>query len=258
MTVPVTLSRFRLDGKVAVVTGVGPTNGRSISLALAEAGADVCVVARSSTVIEETAHLIEEMGRRALPVRADMTDSVAVDAMAARVAAELGSIDVLCNHSGTGAEGYYGPMLEISDEAWERTLRQTLTSVMQCTRAVAKVMVDRGGGGSIINTSSVASVMTPRDVTAYAVAKAAVNHYTRCMAVELALYSIRVNAILLGTFENAGPKLPEDFRNWWLDAVPMRRWGRADEVAPAVLYLASDASSFVTGELLRISGGIGI
>ena len=247
------MSKFRLEGKVAIVTGVGQVNGKHIGLALAEAGADVCLVARTRPVIDETASEIEAMGRRALPLTADVTDSKQADGVAAEARAKLGRIDILCNHVGGG--GRECPILATSDGDWHDAFLGNLYSMFYCTRAVGRVMVDQRQGGSIINTSSVASSWTPPNRTAYSVAKAAVNQFTRCMANELGPHGIRVNSIMLGAFENAGPKIAPWLAESIVTTTPLGRFGRKDEAAPAVVYLASEASSFVTGVILRVSGG---
>lgn len=245
------LSRFRLDGKVAIVTGVGPAMGRDFALALAEAGADVCVSARSRAVIDDVAAEIEAMGRRALALTVDATSSAEIDAMVARTVEELGRLDVMCNHVGSGAPKL--TLLETSDEEWEASLALTLNSVVYGTRAAARAMIAQGQGGAIVNTSSICSVGMVPNMVGYSTAKAAVNHFTRFMAVELAPHGIRVNALLPGTFavQNVAPEVKS-----WLDSVtPMGRPGAPEEIAPALLYLASDASSYVTGETLVLAGG---
>jgi NAD(P)-dependent dehydrogenase (short-subunit alcohol dehydrogenase family) len=256
------LESFRLDGKVAIVTGVGPTNGRHFALAMAEAGADVCLVARSTTYTESLAEELRAMGRRTLVVACDVTDSAQVDKMVARARDELGRVDILFNHAGGGDTSRgMRTVLDSDDQDWRSILTANLDSVFFCTRAAARVMVEQGWGGSIINTSSTASRTTTPKLTAYSTAKAGVNQFTRCMAVELAPHDIRVNAIMLGTYENQGPHLDmvrPGFHDWWLAETPMHRFGKACEAAAAGLYLASDASSFVTGVVLPVAGGIAL
>jgi NAD(P)-dependent dehydrogenase (short-subunit alcohol dehydrogenase family) len=254
-----TSQSFRLDGRVAVIAGVGETNSRHMALALAEAGADIALVARSAGVIEALADEIRALGRRAMPIQADLTDSVQVDAMVERVRHEHGRIDILFNHA--GGSRAIKPLIEVTDDEWRSDLSANLDTVFFATRSVARVMIEQGWGGSIINTSSTASRLTPPNVAPLAIAKAAVNHFTRCAAAELAPHQIRVNAILLGTFENAGPymnQISPGLGDWWLQETPMRRWGQPWESAGAALYLASEASSYVTGSILSVTGGIGV
>ncbi|MBV9995650.1 MAG: SDR family oxidoreductase [Caulobacteraceae bacterium] len=254
-----TRERFRLDGKVAIIAGVGETNSRHIALALADAGADVALVARRTLITEPLAEEIRAMGRRALAIQADFTDSTQVDDMVGRTRRELGRLDVLFNHAGSGT--VMKPVIEMTDEEWRGVFAANVDAAFFATRAAARVMIDEGRGGSIINTSSTASRLTPPMVKAYAVAKAALNHFTRCMAEELAPHGIRVNSILLGTFENAGPNLDAispGFKDWWLRETPLGRFGQAHESAGAALYLASEASSYTTGAILSVTGGIAV
>lgn len=259
-----TLDKFRLDGKVAVVCGVGPEHGVGWSMArtFADAGADVCVVARSAERIEKVAGEIAALGRRAIPIQADLTDSAQVDGMVSRAMEELGRVDVFCNHGMTSRGLYYGPTLSIDNQSWEAMLTQVLTSVMYLNRAAGRVLVDQGNGGSIINTSSLASIMwRVKNInlgsTAYGVAKAGLNHLTRSVAAELGPHGIRVNALLMGTFENAVSEghVADDFTRYWLSETPLQRLGRTEEVAMTALFLASEASSYITGQLIRIDGG---
>jgi NAD(P)-dependent dehydrogenase (short-subunit alcohol dehydrogenase family) len=246
------LAKFSLEGKVALVTGVGPAMGRDFALALAEAGADVCVSARSRAVIDEVAGEVSSLGRRSLAVTCDVSDSAQVDELVAATVSELGRLDVMCNHA-AGRDPRL-PIEELSDAHWHEVLDATLSSVFYGTRAAARVMIEQGTGGSIVNTSSICSVgQVPGHMIVYSTAKAAVNHFTRYMASELAEHGIRVNAILPGTFGVA--RVPQEVQDWLDATIPLRRRGRSDEVAPALLYLASGASSYVTGETLLVSGG---
>lgn len=249
---PGILERFSLEGKVALVTGVGPAMGRDFALALAQAGADVCLAARSEAVIDEVAHEVAALGRRSLAVRCDVTSSADVDALVARARRQLGRLDVMCNHA--GGRDPKVPIEQLTDRQWHDVLDVTLSSVFYGTRAAARAMIEQGGGGSIINTSSICSVgQVPGHMIAYSTAKAAVNHFTRYMAAELAPHDIRVNAILPGVF---GIARVEPAVKEWLDAtIPLGRRGRPDEISPALVYLASEASSYVTGETLLVSGG---
>lgn len=246
------MAMFTLAGKVALVTGVGPAMGRDFALALAAAGADVAVAARSRSVIDEVAGEIEAAGRRALPLTCDVSDSTQVDALVDHTVRELGRLDVMCNHA-AGRDPRL-PITELTDADWHDVLEATLSSVFYGTRAAARAMIEQGSGGSIINTSSICSVgQVPGHMIVYSTAKAAVNHFTRYMAAELGEHGIRVNAILPGVFGVA--RVTTEVQAWLDASIPLRRRGRPDEISPALLYLASDASSYVTGETLLVSGG---
>lgn len=250
---------FRLDGKVAIVAGVGPTNGRQFALAMATAGADVCLVSRSRATPDAVAEEVRAMGRRAIVVPTDMTDSKKVDDMVAQARHELGRVDILfCHVGGVTAGGKAGLILETSDEEWRSHMLNNLDSAFYATRAAARVMVDQGTGGSIITTSSIAAVSTSPRMTAYGVAKAGLNQFTRSMAVELAPHNIRVNCIMLGGFANATERMRQQapgFLDARLAEHPMHRFGEDHEAAGAALYFASDASTYTTGAILRITGG---
>lgn len=251
--------QFRLDGKVAIVGGVGDTNSKHIALALAEAGADVALVARTTAVTEDLARDLRAIGRKAIALVADLSDSVKADRMVAAVRHELGRIDVLFNNAGSGGDQV--DILDMSDEQWKSVMAGNLDTTFYATRAVARVMVEQGAGGAIINTSSTASRMAPPHLTPYSVAKAGVNQLTRACAVELAPHNIRVNCMLFGTYENAGPHLNDiapGFGDWWLRETPMHRFGKASESAGTALYLASQASAYVTGAIIPVSGGMGL
>jgi 7-alpha-hydroxysteroid dehydrogenase len=246
------LSRFSLTGKVAIVTGVGPAMGRDFALALAEAGADVCVAARSRDVIDGVAEEVQALGRRALALSCDVSDSSQVEALVERTVRELGRLDVMCNHA-AGRDPRV-PIDELTDAQWHEVLGATLSSVFYGTRAAARAMIAQGDGGSIVNTSSICAVgQVPGHMIVYSTAKAGVNHFTRYTASELAPHGIRVNAILPGVFGVA--RVTQETQDWLDATILLGRRGRSDEIAPALLYLASDAGSYVTGETLLVSGG---
>jgi sorbose reductase len=246
------LAKFGLEGRVALVTGVGPGMGRDFALTLAEAGADVCVSARSRSVIDAVADEIEGLGRRALAFAADVSDSAQVDELVTRTVDELGRLDVLCNHA-AGSDPKR-PITELTDDDWDGVMRSTLYGAFHGTRAAARAMIAQGSGGAIVNTSSICSVgIVPGHMIVYSTAKAALNHFTRYMAVELAPHGIRVNAILPGAFEVA--RVTPEVQAWLDATTPMGRRADVDEVGPALLYFASGASSYVTGETLLVAGG---
>jgi NAD(P)-dependent dehydrogenase (short-subunit alcohol dehydrogenase family) len=253
------MEKFRLDGKVAIITGIGPTNGQSFALALAEAGAKLCLVARSAAVTDVLVKEIIDAGGAAIRLQADLTDPASAPRIVRECCDAFGKVDILFSHS--GGVGPLADIYDVDDGDWDSVLRMNLHSAFYLTKAASKAMISGGHGGSIVYTSSTASVMTPPRLTSYSVAKAAVSQLARCAAVELAPHGIRVNAIMLGTFENAGPsigRIAEGYQEWWLKETPLGRFGKADEAGAAALFLASDASSYVTGTVLRVTGGIAL
>ncbi|MFM7225504.1 MAG: glucose 1-dehydrogenase [Actinomycetota bacterium] len=248
------LDDFRLDGRVAIVTGAGQGIGAAAARALAEAGADVVVAARTATDIDAVADTVRTQGRRALAVPTDVTVTAQLAALVERTADEFGRIDVLVNNAGGWLPR---PLLATSERSFEAALRFNVTSAFLLTRLVVPHMV-AAGAGSIVNISSRAASMVQPCFTAYATAKAALSMMTRSMAPELAP-KVRVNAIEVGGVETRGlaqvltdPTVRERLEG----NTPMARVGRPEDVAAAVVYLASPASSFVTGKILEVDGGV--
>ena len=246
---------FRLDGRVAVVTGASRGLGKAIALALAGAGADLVLAARSREALDQTAADVEQRGRRALVVPTDVTRWDAMQRLAEAATSEYGRVDVLVNNSGIVLEG---PLLEADPADWHRVIDTNLHGVFYGCRAFGPLMV-RGGGGSVVNVASVFGEMGVPNVVSYCTSKAAVAHFTRSLAVEWARHNIRVNAVAPGYFET---DMNADYRGQQagLEAmqrqVPLRRLGRAEELGPLVVYLASDASAYMTGEVILLDGGM--
>ena len=248
------LDRFRLDARVAIVTGAGQGIGAATAVALAEAGADVVCAARTQADIDATAERVRAAGRRALAVATDVTVREQLETLVARTVAEMGRLDVLVNNAGGWPPQ---PLLRTSERSFEAALRFNVTSAFLLTRMAVPHMVD-GGGGAIVNVSSRAASMVQPCFTAYATAKAALSMMTRAMAPELAP-KVRVNAIEVGGIETAAlaTVLTDDsIRTMLVENTPMQRVGEPDDIAAAVVYLASDASSFVTGKVFEVDGGV--
>jgi len=243
------LDSFRLDGKVAVVTGGNRGLGQAFARALGEAGARVAIAARDAARSEAVAG---ELG--ALAVTTDVTDAAGVDAMLETVTAELGPVDVLVNNSGVC---FHRPALEVPEDEWRSVWDVNVDGVWLCSRAVGAQMVERGSG-SIINIGSISAeiVNRPQWQPAYNASKAAVHQLTKSLAAEWAPHGVRVNALAPGYVKTEMSPVDEPrFRSRWIEDAPMQRAAQPEEIAPSVVYLASEASSFMTGAVLVVDGG---
>lgn len=243
------LDSFRLDGKVAVVTGGNRGLGQAFARALGEAGARVAIAARDQGRSEAVAG---ELG--ALAVTTDVTDAAGVKTMLETVTAELGPVDVLVNNSGVC---FHRPALEVPEEEWRSVWDVNVNGVWKCCRAVGAQMVERGSG-SIINIGSISAqiVNRPQWQPAYNASKAAVHQLTKSLAAEWAPHGVRVNALAPGYVKTEmAPVDDPRFRPRWIEDAPMQRAATPEEIAPSVVYLASDAASFMTGSVLVVDGG---
>ena len=243
------LDSFRLDGRVAVVTGGNRGIGRALAQALGEAGARVAIAARDAARSEAVAG---ELG--ALAVTTDVTDGASVGAMLETVTAELGPVDVLVNNSGAC---FHRPALEVPEEEWRAVFDVNVDGLWHCSRVVGAQMVERGTG-SIINIGSISAqiVNRPQWQPAYNASKAAVHQLTKSLAAEWAPHGVRVNALAPGYVKTEmAPVDDPAFKPRWIDDAPMQRYALPEELGPSIVYLASDASSFMTGSVLVIDGG---
>ena len=244
-----------LAGKVAIVTGSSRGIGRGIALIFAEAGADVVVCSRNlDGKLELGAEEIRKLGRRSLAVTADVANSVDIDNLVKQTMAEFGAIDVLVNNAGTGIRT---PVLEHSEEDWDKVLDTNLKSCFLLSRAVGKIMLEQKRG-NIINIASMRGIVAASGRVSYTVSKAGIIMLTRVLALEFAPY-IRVNAIAPGWVRT------ELTEHQWKDpkifgeikaTIPLDRWASVDEMASVVIFLASELSSYVTGQTLVVDGGI--
>ncbi len=248
------LDSFRLDGKVALVTGAGKGIGEGIALALADAGADVALLARTEADLDLVAGMVRDRGRRALVFPGDVMEPGSLAAFVEAVVADLGGVDVVVNNAG-GANSK--PFLDTTIGDLEWAFRFNVVSAFELTRLATPHLLSRGGG-AVVNIGSVTGVETKRATVAYGTSKAALTHMTRLMAADLAP-RIRVNAVLPGAIETPAlvgflERMDPDVRRIMIERTPMRRNGRPEDIAAAVLYFASPAASWVSGKILEIDG----
>lgn len=253
------LDRFKLDGRRALVTGASRGLGRAMALALAEAGADVAITGRDANSLAEAADAIRARGRRAWTLAGDLSVPAECEALCHRALAEVGEVDILVNN--VGERGVNVRIEDTSLDTWRHFVDLNLTHVFLATKVVGGAMIGRGRGGAIINTASISGLIANRGIAGrhYETSKAAVIHFTRAAAADWAPHGIRVNAICPGLF------MTDPNRRWARDnpavietftgAVPMGRAGEPEELGPLAVYLASDASSYVTGAAYVIDGG---
>ena len=249
------IERFSLAGKVALVTGASRGIGRGIALGFAEAGADVAVAARSEADLETLAKEIDSLGRRAISITADVTERADIEAMIDRTVDELGGLDILVNNA--GGTRFMAPVVGLRPDGWSKALALNLDSVFHGTQLAAQQMVERGGG-SIIQISSVAGIEGAESLSYYSAAKGGVRLFTQAVAKELAQSGVRVNSIAPGwiaTALNEPLRADPGGREFAVSMVPMGRFGEVDEIVGAAIFLASDAASFVTGTTLVVDGG---
>jgi NAD(P)-dependent dehydrogenase (short-subunit alcohol dehydrogenase family) len=253
-----TLDLYKLNGRVALVTGGGHGIGRHLSIGLAEAGADVIVVGRKLAPLQDVAEIIEAMGRRAWVLQANIADTAAIDTLLATVSERVERLDILVNNAGMIRAA---PTLEYSMETWDKVFGLNVRGLFYLSQQVAKLMKAQGGG-SIINISSISAWRSASDavepVIAYNASKGAVVTLTQDMAVKLAADNIRVNGIAPGAFMTDMMNHltgDEDTLNAFESAIPQRRSGKEDDIKGVVVFLAGDASAFMTGQTLVVDGG---
>jgi NAD(P)-dependent dehydrogenase (short-subunit alcohol dehydrogenase family) len=244
----------RLAGRTALVTGAGKGLGRAIALGFAGAGADVVLMARTRADLEAVAREVEALGRQALVAVADATDSRQVDAVVEQAVARFGRIDVLAHAAGGSLRK---PSVDVTDEEWDGVISANLSSTFKVCRAVGRHMLAQGSG-SIINLSSTAGMRGRAGNAPYSAAKAAVINLSRALAMEWAPKGVRVNVLAPGRFltplTEAEMSVPEKYAAF-VRQVPLGRIGRPEEIQDIAVWLASDASAYVTGSTITLDGG---
>ncbi|HEX2171605.1 MAG TPA: glucose 1-dehydrogenase [Dehalococcoidia bacterium] len=248
------MPNFRLDDKVAIVTGGGRGIGAEICRGYAEAGAHVVPTSRTLAEVEHTADQVRQLGRRSIAVSADVSDRTSVEALALRVREEFGRIDILVNNAGISP--FRAPVEDIRDGGWDKIFAVNVRGCFLCTQVIGRLMIDQGGG-VIINVASILGRVPMPGLSAYSASKAAVLAFTKVTAEEWAKHNIRVNALGAGW---TATKFTEVLRQndeasgEIVSRTPMGRFADPSEMVGAAIFLASEAASFVSGEALWVSG----
>jgi NAD(P)-dependent dehydrogenase (short-subunit alcohol dehydrogenase family) len=245
---------FCLKGKVAVVTGGTSGIGRALSLGLAEVGADVVATARRQQQVDETADAIEVLGRKTLRMTSDVCNRATLEALSAAVLSQFGKVDILVNCAGIIKRS---PTLDFPEEEWTNIIDTNLTGTLRACQVFGRSMLERGYG-RIVNIASLNSFVSLSEVAAYAASKSAVASLTKSLAVEWSKKGVTVNAVAPGVFRtDLNAKLLDSTARGQelLMRTPMGRFGKTEELIGATVFLASDSSSFVTGEILTVDGG---
>jgi len=251
----ITAATFRLDGRIALVTGSSTGIGFALARGLAQAGATVVLNARNRPRLAEAAATLAAEGLQVHQRDFDVTDAAAVQAAVASIESAIGPIEILVNNAGMTRRA---PFHELPQADWQAVMRTNVDSAFNVGQAVAQRMVPRGHG-RIINICSVMSEVARPGTSAYTASKGALKMLTKGMAVDLAPHGITVNGIGPGYFKTeltAPLAADEKFNSWLINRTPARRWGSVEELAPAAVFLASDAAGFVNGHILYIDGGM--
>lgn len=246
---------FDLSGKTALVTGASRGIGRALALGLATAGADLVISARDEGLLRTLAGEIEGLGRKAFVLPADVTDAAACGQLVADSLGALGQLDVLVNNAGGSA--YMGPFTDLRFSGWDKVMRLNVDSIVHLCQAAGRHMTERGSG-SVVNVASVAGLMGTPLLAPYGASKAAVISLTRSLALEWGPANVRVNALCPGwtrTDLNKDLWSGPDEGAAWVASQGLKRWASVEEMVGPTVFLASDASSYVTGQTLVVDGG---
>lgn len=247
-------SLLELTGKVAVVVGGTSGIGRAIAHGFAQAGADVIPTSRRTEQVDAAAQEIEQFGRRSIRLTSDVSDRQSLDRVLSAAVEAFGKVDILVNSAGRTKRA---PTVDFPEDDWNDILDTNLTGTLRACQVFGRHMLERGSG-SIINIASLSTFVALHEVAAYSASKAAVASLTKSLAIEWSSRGVRVNAIAPGVFRTAlNQKLLDETERGreFLLRTPMRRFGNVEELAGAAIFLASDAASFVNGEILAVDGG---
>lgn len=248
------LDKFKLDGKIAFVTGSSTGLGQAMAIGLAEAGADVACHASKSGGARETIEKIDVLGRRSAEVSGDLSDKTVPSKLINEIVEKFGRIDILINNAGTIRRA---PAVDFSEDDWEFVLEVNLSSVFRLSQAAARKMIENGGG-KIVNIASLLSFQGGITVPAYTASKSGVAGLTKALANEWAKHNINVNAIAPGYFatNNTAALQADETRNRQIiERIPAGHWGKPEELAGAVVFLSSAASDYMQGHILAVDGG---
>ena len=243
-----------LDGKIALVTGGSRGIGRAVAIELAKEGAAVAInYAGNKAAAEEVQSIITQMGGKAMIIQADVSDEKSAMQMVEEVIAQLGGIDILVNNAGITRDGLF---IRMKEEDWNAVINTNLTGIFNCTKVAAKYMMKKRSG-RIINMSSVSGIMGNAGQTNYAAAKAGVIGFTKSLAREMASRGITVNAVAPGFIApDMTAAMPEKAQEHVLTSIPLGKMGKPEDIANAVLFLASDKASYITGQVIHVDGGM--